>query len=99
MSAIGAIPPNGFLPSAPRKRRSEFFFTIVCVRDAGVTAATTSRMERDEEVFRLARGLYQPSGAPLDGNHSLAELAKRVPRGVVCLVSALAFHGLTDQLS
>ena len=31
-------------------------------------------------------------------NHSLAEAAKRLPRGVVCLVSALAFHGLTDQL-
>ncbi|WP_234843719.1 type IV toxin-antitoxin system AbiEi family antitoxin domain-containing protein [Sinorhizobium meliloti] len=29
---------------------------------------------------------------------SLAEAAKRVPKGVVCLVSALAFHGLTDQL-
>lgn len=99
MTAVGAISPNGFLPLAPRKRRSEFFVTSVCVRAAGVTAATTSRMERDEEVLRLARDLYQLSGAPLDGNHSLAELAKRVPRGVVCLVSALAFHGLTDQLS
>ena len=34
----------------------------------------------------------------LDANHSLAEAAKRVPRGVVCLVSALAYHDLTDQL-
>ncbi|PVE20290.1 transcriptional regulator [Microvirga sp. KLBC 81] len=68
------------------------------LRDAGVTAATMSRMEREGEVIRLARGLYQLSDAPLDANHSLAEAAKRVPRGVVCLVSALAFHGLTDQL-
>jgi len=68
------------------------------LRDAGVTAATMSRMERDGEVLRLARGLYQLSDAPLDANHSLAEAAKRVPKGVVCLVSALAFHGLTDQL-
>ena len=30
--------------------------------------------------------------------HSLAEAAKRLPKGIVCLVSALAFHGLTDQL-
>lgn len=68
------------------------------LREAGVTAATMSRMERDGEVLRLARGLYQLSDAPLDVHHSLAEIAKRVPRGVVCLVSALAFHGLTDQL-
>ncbi|RWO62346.1 transcriptional regulator (plasmid) [Mesorhizobium sp. AR02] len=68
------------------------------LREAGVTAATMSRMERDGEVLRLARGLYQLSDAPLDVHHSLAEAAKRVPKGVVCLVSALAFHGLTDQL-
>ena len=67
-------------------------------RSAGITAATVSRMLRDGEVIRLARGLYQLPDAPLDANHSLAEAAKRVPKGVVCLVSALAFHGLTDQL-
>lgn len=71
---------------------------LVELRDAGVTAATMSRMERNGEVLRLARGLYQLSDAPLDTNHSLAEAAKRIPKGVVCLVSALAFHGLTDQL-
>lgn len=68
------------------------------LRDAGVTAATVSRMERNGEVIRLARGLYQLSDAPLDASHSLAEAAKRLPKGVVCLISALAFHGLTDQL-
>lgn len=65
---------------------------------AGITAATISRMLKDGEVARLARGLYQLPDAPIDANHSLAEAAKRVPKGVVCLVSALAFHGLTDQL-
>ena len=65
---------------------------------AGITAATISRMVEDGTVIRLARGLYQLPDAPLDANHSLAEAAKRVPKGVVCLVSALAFHELTDQL-
>jgi predicted transcriptional regulator of viral defense system len=68
------------------------------LRKEGVTAATISRMERAGEVLRLARGLYQLPDAPLDAHHSLAEVAKRVPKGVVCLVSALAFHGLTDQM-
>ena len=67
-------------------------------RNAGITAASVGRMVRAGEVNRLARGLYPLPDAPLDANHSLAEAAKRVPRGVVCLVSALAYHELTDQL-
>ena len=68
------------------------------LREAGVSAATVSRMERDGEVIRLSRGLYQLPDATLDVSHSLAEAAKRTPKGVVCLVSALAVYGLTDQL-
>lgn len=68
------------------------------LRAAGVTAATMTRMANDGEVVRLARGLYQLAGAELDAQHSLAEAATRVPKGVICLTSALAFHGLTDQL-
>ena len=67
-------------------------------KGAGITAATISRMVHAGDVIRLARGLYQLPDAPLDANHSLAEAAKRVPKGVVCLVSALAYHELTDQL-
>ena len=67
-------------------------------KEAGVTAATVSRMCEAGDVARLARGLYQLPDAPVGAHHSLAEAAKRQPKGVICLVSALAFHGLTDQL-
>ncbi len=65
---------------------------------AGVTAATVSRMTEKGLILRLGRGLYQLADAKLDANHSLAEAAKLVPKGVVCLTSALAFHGLTDTI-
>ena len=68
------------------------------LRAAGVTAATMTRMTNDGEVVRLSRGLYQLADAELDAQHSLAEAAMRVPKGIICLTSALAFHGLTDQL-
>lgn len=68
------------------------------LQTAGVTATTVSRMERAGEVVRLARGLYQLPDAALDPHQSLAEAARLVPRGVICLASALAFHGLTDQM-
>ncbi|MCD9032957.1 type IV toxin-antitoxin system AbiEi family antitoxin domain-containing protein [Luteimonas sp. Y-2-2-4F] len=66
--------------------------------DAKITAATVSRLEQEGVIVRLARGLYQLADAPLDPQHSLAEVAKLIPKGVICLTSALAFHGLTDQL-
>jgi predicted transcriptional regulator of viral defense system len=66
---------------------------------AGITASTISRMERGGLVVRLARGLYQLPDATVDTHHTLAEAAKLVPRGVICLTSALAFHGLTDQIA
>jgi predicted transcriptional regulator of viral defense system len=64
----------------------------------GITAATVSRMEKKGLILQLSRGLYQLPDAPLDANHSLAEAAKLVPKGVICLDSALAFHELTDRI-
>jgi predicted transcriptional regulator of viral defense system len=66
--------------------------------EAGITATTVSRMKEKGLLLRLGRGLYQLPDSPLDVNHSLAEAAKLVPRGVVCLVTALAFHELTDTI-
>jgi predicted transcriptional regulator of viral defense system len=66
--------------------------------DAGITATTVSRLKDKGLITQLGRGLYQLPDASLDANHSLAEAAKRVPNGVVCLVSALAFHELTDTI-
>ena len=38
-----------------------------------------------------------PAGARITEHHTLAEAAKRVPNGVVCLLSALSFHRITTQ--
>jgi predicted transcriptional regulator of viral defense system len=64
----------------------------------GVTASTVSRLEREGVLVRLARGLYQLPDASTDAHHTLAEVAKLVPKGVICLTSALAYHELTDQI-
>lgn len=46
---------------------------------------------------RVARGLYRAPESELSEHHSLVEASKQVPKGVVCLLSALQFHGLTTQ--
>jgi len=48
-------------------------------------------------LVRVARGLYVPAGAKISSQHGLALAAKSVPHGVICLLSALSFHGLGTQ--
>jgi predicted transcriptional regulator of viral defense system len=55
------------------------------------------RLYRRGLIDRVARGLYAWPDADLGENQTLAEAARQVPRGVVCLLSALRFHGLTTQ--
>jgi predicted transcriptional regulator of viral defense system len=46
-------------------------------------------------LLHLGRGLYSLPDSPVTENHDLALVAARVPQGVICLSSALQFHGLT----
>jgi predicted transcriptional regulator of viral defense system len=46
---------------------------------------------------RVGRGLYVLPDADATEHHTVAQACKRVPHGVVCLLSALRFHGLTTQ--
>lgn len=82
---------SAFLKSKGMARLSELIAE-------GVTASTVSRLEREGAIVRLARGLYQLPDASIDAHHTLAEAAKLVPKGVICLTSALAYHELTDQI-
>jgi predicted transcriptional regulator of viral defense system len=63
----------------------------------GVPRAALTGLVRAGVLTREGRGLYAVPGGPVSEHHSLAEAAKRVPHGVVCLLSALRFHGLTVQ--
>lgn len=46
---------------------------------------------------RRSRGIYALTDADLTEHHSMVLVSKRVPKGVVCLLSALRFHRLTTQ--
>jgi predicted transcriptional regulator of viral defense system len=52
---------------------------------------------RKGKVERHARGIYAASNHPHTAEHALAQVAKRVPSGVICLLTALRFHELTTQ--
>jgi predicted transcriptional regulator of viral defense system len=66
---------------------------------AGVPLAYLKRLTDAGDLVRLSRGLYQdPKRVGEDVAHDLAEAARLVPGGVISLVSALRYHGLTTQL-
>lgn len=56
-----------------------------------------SRLVTAGKLERVARGLYSLPGRTLSEHRSLAEVALRVPRGVICLLSALRVHGIGTQ--
>lgn len=68
------------------------------LQGAGVSATAIARAVAEGEVIRIGRGLYQLPDTEPDTHAALAEIARRAPRAVICLVSALSFHGLTDQI-
>jgi predicted transcriptional regulator of viral defense system len=53
--------------------------------------------EQQGLVVRSGRGLYTAADASVTELHTIAEASKRVPRGVVCLLSALRFHDIGTQ--
>ena len=68
------------------------------LRAAGISPQTIARAVEEGELERISRGLYKHHDAPIEEHQILAEAATRVPKGVIALTSALAFHGLTDQM-
>lgn len=68
------------------------------LREQGIAGTTIRRALDDGELIRIGRGLYQHPDAEIDSDVTLAEIAKRIPKGVIAMTSALAWHGLTDQI-
>lgn len=56
-----------------------------------------SRYARQGLLAKIDRGLYRLPGHDLGENESLIEVSKKVPKGVISLLSALRFHGITTE--
>ncbi|MFH1115480.1 MAG: type IV toxin-antitoxin system AbiEi family antitoxin domain-containing protein [Pseudomonadota bacterium] len=76
---------GGTMRTAEAIRRGVHPRTLYEMRDAGV-------------LDRLGRGVYRLAELPVLGDPDLARAALRIPRGVICLISALAFHEITTQV-
>ena len=88
MNGSASTSPNEAHPGAVRARDATA---------EGVSRKRLATLTRGGAFERVGRGLYVPTAAKITEHHSLVEAAARVPHGVVCLLSALRFHGIGTQ--
>lgn len=67
------------------------------LEEVGLRRSQLRRLVERGEIERVGRGLYALPGASATEHSDLVRAAKLVPGGVICLLSALRFHGLTTQ--
>ncbi len=78
--------------------RNQSVFRAEDVQNVRDPRSTLRRMVARGELIQVGRGLYSVPDAGASVNHKLAEVAKCHPGGVICLISALVYHGIGTQL-
>jgi len=63
----------------------------------GIHPRTLYSLRAHGRLIQVNRGLYRLADQKLTEHHGLAMISKLVPRGIICLLSALRFHRLTTQ--
>lgn len=83
------------------KLTEKVVFTAEEARKAGIPARMLAHFCKKGQIERLGRGVYKGVAAEIDIDfrwEDLALVAMSIPNGVICLISALCYYGLTDQI-
>jgi len=65
---------------------------------AGIHPRVLYSLRNNGKIEQVSRGVYRLSDLPPISNPDLVSVALRVPKAVICLISALSFHNLTTQV-
>ena len=74
------------------------FFRPSQLEALGITYDRLQSLVRHGTVERVARGLYRLADAEPTEHYSLAAVCARVPKSIICLLSALSVHEIGTQL-
>ena len=66
--------------------------------DLGISPRTLYALRDSEKIIQENRGLYRLADMELSSHKDLIQVSLQVPKGVVCLISALDFYGVTTQI-
>lgn len=91
------------MPTTDRARllalaRRSGMITAGAATRAGIHSQHLTRLVAEGALERVARGHYRLAGRPVTEHHGLVVAARAAPHGVICLLSALGFHGIGTQL-
>lgn len=78
-------------------KENKFFRARDAETQAQVSRVYLQRLVESGKLVKTARGLYSLADDDFTETRDLLEVAARVPKGVLCLLSALRFHDLTTQ--
>jgi predicted transcriptional regulator of viral defense system len=67
------------------------------MRSQGIHHEYLRQLCKQGKLIRVGRGLYSLPDADVTVHHGLAQAGKAVPKGVICLLSALRFHEIGTQ--
>jgi predicted transcriptional regulator of viral defense system len=73
-------------------------FTTHAARDLGLHPRDLYLLRDSGQAYELSRGVFRRTDAPVPSWPDLLALGTRVPRGIICCVSALVVHDLTDEI-
>jgi len=74
------------------------FFRPSQLEALGITFDQLQRLQAAGTIERVSRGLYRLTAAEPTEHYSLAAACARIPRSIVCVLSALKVHGIGTQL-
>jgi predicted transcriptional regulator of viral defense system len=97
MSSASPATRNSYEQQLMRLARKRKLLRARDVAAQGLPTITLTRLVQAGKLERVARGLYALPGSAPSEHRSLAEVAARVPKGVICLLSALRFHEIGTQ--
>lgn len=73
------------------------FLRVKDVLSHGIHPEHLRRLSAKGQLLRTGRGVYRLAGGHTSENVTLAAVAKRIPKGIICLLSALRFHNIGTQ--
>ena len=80
-----------------RLAQSQAVLRATDVRQRGWSSQLLLKLHQAGKLQRIGRGIYSLPDASLTEHHGLVEVCQRVPKAVVCLLSALQFHEIGTQ--
>ena len=98
LSSICHMPSATDRERALKLARREQGVTPRELAQQGIHRQILTRLVAEGRIERVTRGVYRLPQQPITENHGLALAATAVPQGVICLLSALRYHGIGTQL-